>query len=161
METWRRAGSKFVQMPQRSHWELDEGRDDRDNGWRSGSKDRQGGKSPGPSNVCQQWNGSGRWQRKGRRGANKDGTTSVTSVMSWRLVVDRNIKGKKVGEGGRWNWWRGRWGGNEDGESGESRKWGQLSDLGEDVRSGTQSNIKWEKRPENWDTNWCFLAKVK
>lgn len=32
--------------------------------------------------------------------------------------------------------------GNQDGESGESRKRGQLSDLGEDVRSGTQNNIK-------------------
>lgn len=32
--------------------------------------------------------------------------------------------------------------GNEDGESGGSRKRGQLSDVGEDVRSGTQSNIK-------------------
>lgn len=53
VETWRRAGSKFVQMPQRSYRELDRGQDDRDNGWRGGSKDRQGGKSPGPSNVCQ------------------------------------------------------------------------------------------------------------
>lgn len=61
----------------------------------------------------------------GRRGEALTRTEQpVTSLMRRGLAVDWNIKGKKGGE------------------SGGSRKRGQLSDVGEDVRSGTQSNIK-------------------
>lgn len=38
---------------------------------------------------------------RGRRSTNKDRPTSVTSVMSGRLVLDWNIKYKKWEEGGR------------------------------------------------------------
>lgn len=88
MDTERVGDKKFIPMS----GEIGNSQKDKNLGTTEASPTIDAEESPGPWDVLQQPNGPGHRQR--RQGSNKDGTTSVTSVMR-RLGVDWDIKGRR------------------------------------------------------------------